>query len=270
MSTGTTAALVALLIVVAAAVVLIRRRVVALRPFAKNGFTAVVDTKDPDGRPVRVLKVNGTWQSATYLGDQWLELVFPYHKLFDCMFRAHPQPKSVLMLGGGGYAYPKHLIATHPDVSVDVVENDPAVVQLAFDFFFVDSLFDRCDLESNRRLTTHVADARTYVDGCTQCYDAVVNDVFAAADAPRNLVDDEGSAAVKRILKPGGLYLVNAVTAFSGSEAERAMAIFRGLSSAFAHVYAIPCSEVDDPVPDNIVFVATDQDLSLENAIQMA
>lgn len=111
---------------------LLRDRVVVASADTMFGPTQVVDVHDASGAPVRVLEVDGTWQSATYLDDSWCELVFPYHRLFAHAMEAMArQPRRVLMLGGGGYAFPKYLVAHDPDVRVDVVEVDPAVSRLA-------------------------------------------------------------------------------------------------------------------------------------------
>ncbi|MBM6988046.1 MAG: hypothetical protein I3I99_00355, partial [Olsenella umbonata] len=61
---------------------LLRDRVVVASADTMFGPTQVVDVHDASGAPVRVLEVDGTWQSATYLDDSWCELVFPYHRLF--------------------------------------------------------------------------------------------------------------------------------------------------------------------------------------------
>ena len=96
---------------------------------------AYVDTVyDDDGSPVRVLAVGGAYQSATYLGERWFELPFAYYKSFDRMFDAAAQGLAidrVCMLGGGGCAYPKHLLMTRPEVGIDVVEPDSGVVDLS-------------------------------------------------------------------------------------------------------------------------------------------
>ena len=110
----------------------------------KFGPAVVCTTTDADGRAVRLLLVGRSVQSATYVDEEYrAEPVFDYYLAFDLMFDAKPDIERVLMVGGGGYAYPKHIIATRPEVHMDVVEIDPAITRIALkDFYLADYLSD--------------------------------------------------------------------------------------------------------------------------------
>ena len=110
----------------------------------KFGPAVVCTTTDADGRAVRLLLVGRSVQSATYVDEEYrAEPVFDYYLAFDLMFDAKPDIERVLMVGGGGYAYPKHIIATRPEVHMDVVEIDPAITRIALtDFYLAEYLFD--------------------------------------------------------------------------------------------------------------------------------
>lgn len=94
-----------------------------------------------------MLNVGGVLQSATYLDERWATCPFAYLRSFDHLFEAAlPEAldplvvNRVLMLGGAGFAYPKQLLLEHPGVALDVVEIDPAMVQIARERFFLDRL----------------------------------------------------------------------------------------------------------------------------------
>lgn len=110
----------------------------------KFGPAVVCATTDADGRAVRLLLVGRSVQSATYVEEEYrAEPVFDYYLAFDLMFDAKPDIECVLMVGGGGYAYPKHIIATRPEVHMDVVEIDPAITRIALtDFYLAEYLSD--------------------------------------------------------------------------------------------------------------------------------
>lgn len=127
------------------------------------------------GEPVRVLRAGGVFQSATYMGARRFEPVFEYYRCFDTMFTAETPLASafghgmsdILMLGGGGFAYPKHLLTTREGVSLDVVEIDSAVVDAARRWFFVDELEERLSDPARahaNRMRVFVADAREFLD----------------------------------------------------------------------------------------------------------
>lgn len=110
----------------------------------KFGPAVVCTMTGPDGRTVRLLLVGRSVQSATYVDEEYrAEPVFDYYLAFDLMFDAKPDIERVLMVGGGGYAYPKHIIATRPEVHMDVVEIDPAITRIALtDFYLAEYLSD--------------------------------------------------------------------------------------------------------------------------------
>lgn len=134
----------------------------------RAGRARVKVLKLEDGSEVRVLAQGGVFQSATYLGERWSEPVFEYIRAFDTMFEALPQMRAwyahgigrVLMLGGGGFSYPKALLAARDDVWMDVVEADPAIVQMARRWFYL----DRLEQEVGPRLGICTEDARVYLE----------------------------------------------------------------------------------------------------------
>ncbi len=118
-----------------------------LYPKTMFGPALVYTRADEDGRPVRLLRVGRSVQSATYVDeDSRFEPVFDYYLAFDLMFEVNPRIQNVLMLGGGGYAYPKHLIATRPEARIDVVEIDPAITSIARRHFFLGELIEEYGL----------------------------------------------------------------------------------------------------------------------------
>ncbi len=122
------------------------------------GPARVYDTEGPDGAAIRVLEVGGAFQSAAYV-DGRPEAPFAYLRAFDAIFDAGVPMRRVLMLGGGAFAYPRHVLARRGDVELDVVEADPAIVALAREHFFL------ADAERAHagRLRVIVADALVYL-----------------------------------------------------------------------------------------------------------
>ncbi|MBE6469230.1 MAG: hypothetical protein E7001_04570 [Coriobacteriaceae bacterium] len=110
----------------------------------RSGLARVHMVLSEDGERVRVLSQGGVYQSASYLGERRFEPVFSYYRGFDVLFEAEPapqpRPSTVLMIGGGGFSYPKHLLTTADDVKLDVVEIDASLVRTARRWFFLDEL----------------------------------------------------------------------------------------------------------------------------------
>ncbi|MDY4042161.1 MAG: fused MFS/spermidine synthase [Collinsella sp.] len=138
---GTMAAAGALL---GAAAVTVQRRHCLQVLRTHHGLARVHVVRGEDGEPVRVLSQGGVYQSASYLGERRFEPVFSYYRGFDALFASDPSPaappRSILMIGGGGFSYPKHLLTTAAGIRLDVVELDAAVVRAARRWFFLDDL----------------------------------------------------------------------------------------------------------------------------------
>jgi len=100
----------------------LERAGIRLEMHTMAGPALVLDLVDEDGETVRTLVVDGTIESATYLGERRYDLVFDYLRTFDAMFDTGMPISNALMIGGGGYSYPKHLVFHHPETAVDVVE----------------------------------------------------------------------------------------------------------------------------------------------------
>ncbi|MCH3967306.1 MAG: fused MFS/spermidine synthase [Atopobiaceae bacterium] len=230
----------------------------------------VTETTDDVGRPIRVLEVSGTYQSATYLYDAWADLVFPYHELFDRPLASLPADAHVLMLGGGGYAWPKHLLTTYPRVSIDVVEVDPRVTELARHHLYLDRLEGLCAREGLGRLRIVEDDALRYLESCDATYDLVVDDAFWGARPVSELLGPDGLGAARACMRAGGCYEANVVSALEGRESAPLHDATVALGTCLSHVWVLPCGADEPEVADNNVVVASDVELLLGDAVRLS
>ena len=221
---------------------------------------------------VRVLDIDGTYQSATFLDESWCEVPFPYLKLYDCVFGTHTPARNVCMLGGGGYAFPKHVIACHPHARIDVVEIDPTITSIARRHFFLDRLIEEYQADKSGRLGLICGDALQYLQGVAKVgktYDAILNDCFAAGSPDASLATPEALQTICSCLPEDGLYLTNVICALEGSEARPLVELTESLSQAFSHVYALPCERTDPDERDNVVVIASKQPARIPNALSL-
>ena len=232
-----------------------------------GGWGLVRRVRDFDGEPVRVLQIGGVYQSATYLDERRMEPVFSYYRAFDHAFSLRPDTHRVLMIGGGGYAWPKHVLATRDDVSLDVGEIDASVTEAARRWFFLDEAMaahpGRC------RLIT--GDGRAALEAgavsAGEPYDAIVLDAFEGAEPVRALATVEAARAVRANLVPDGLALANVVSAEAGADIEFLRDIVASFAEVFDHVHVIPCEDDPFAVEDNYLLVATDANWPAPDAI---
>ena len=230
------------------------------------GRTKVYDVRDGDGRIVRVLEVNGTWQSAAYADHSHDDLAFPYHRIFDRALNAPGEVTRALMLGGGALAYPKHLVTHLPEVRVDVVEIDPQVIGLAKEWFF----FDRLTADEQARIHITCGDAVSFLRDAVERgerYDLVANDLFAAKKPTAALMSADGLSLVKRSLTDEGIYVANVISALTGYRAKPLRTVQGALERVFSQVEVIAPGRDQPRMPDNNVVFATNASFSLADAL---
>ncbi|MFI2667049.1 spermidine synthase [Micromonospora carbonacea] len=157
---------------------------------------------DPARRTGRILLAGGVAQSYVDVAD-------PRHLHFEYVRRmaavvdlAAPPGAAVdaLHLGGGALTLPRYVGATRPGSVQQVVERDPAVVELV-----------RRELPAPPPgVRVDVADARAAVEAApAHGYDLVLTDVYRAARMPGHVASVEFAAEAARVLRPDGILLVN-------------------------------------------------------------
>lgn len=255
-------------------------------PRTMFGRALVYTVRDAAGDPVRVLNVGGGYQSATYLGDRWAEPALAYYRAFDRMFEAEDgdsesadgaaatggfRIRRVLMLGGGGCSYPRHLLVARGGVNIDVVERDPAIAAIARRLFFVDRL-ERLLAERGEqdRFRLIIDDALAYLRACARSYDAIINDVYVGTAAVPGLNGAEAARLAQSRLVPGGLYLSNAVAEPSEEGYAALLGYTRELGAVFARVHVIAANDSNFGGEDNYLVIATDGDYAFSDVIPFA
>ena len=187
-----------------------------------------------NGRAVRLMATDpGYSQSGMYL-EAPNELYFRYTQFYALGPHFVPGASRVLMLGGGGYSVPKWLLsektplAKPADARVTVVELDPAMTDTARRWFA---------LRDDPRLTVRHEDARAFLNRQREQYDLVFVDVFNSHYAvPFQMGTREAAAALRKAVAPGGVMLMNVISAVEGPDGQLFQSIFNALEPSFAEV----------------------------------
>ena len=236
---------------------LLRKRGVVMRR-TKFGLTLVFDSENLDHTPVRLLNVNGTFQSACYIPeDLRFELACEYHRAMAGVIEGLHRPVRVMVMGGGGYSLPKYLAAYVPAARTDVVEVDPAITAIAREFFFLDEYLERTGAEKDGRLHLVNDDAWAFVRAATEPYDVIVNDAFSGKRPLGPLTSAEGARVVRSRLAKDGVYLANVRCACTGRGSEPLREVEEAFGREFAHVGYVPEWPDDPEKPGNNAFIAT-------------
>lgn len=149
----------------------------------------------------RTLLVDGLEASVVDLADP-TRLEIPYVRRIAALLEA-VRPTEVLHLGGGACTLPRWLAAVDPAARSLVYEVDDEVVRVARSQLALDAV---------PGLRVKVGDARAGVAAQRpRSFDAVVADVFVGPYVPDHVMTVEVLRDVRRVLRPGGLYVANLI-----------------------------------------------------------
>ncbi len=109
---------------------------------------------------------------------------------------------------------------------VDVAEINPAVVPLARDFFGLQP----------EKLNLALTDGRYFLNQTKKQYDAVILDAFLGDSSPSHLMTREAFASMRRVLRPGGVLVINTFAVLEGEHDFFAASLFKTLQSVFPSV----------------------------------
>lgn len=226
----------------------------------KFGLALLFDTEDADGTPVRMLNVNGTFQSACYLTEElWSELVCEYHRTFARVASGLPRLRRAAVIGGGGFSFPKWLVTHLKPVHVDAIEIDPKVIEIARASFALDRVEQTCE----GRINVICADGWEWLRAEAEPLDLIVNDAFSGKRPLGPLSTDEGAALVHAHLAEGGTYLANVRAPLEGRNSSTLYETLDIFAREFAHVWMIPEAPEEPKRLGNNALIASDTDLSI-------
>lgn len=235
------------------------------------GRADIIVMPDARGRRMRILRLEGAYQSACYEGEDWAEPPFAYYRAFDAIFEApapEGRPYHVLMLGGGGFAWPKHVLMGRADVQLDVVELDPRIVDIARDRFHLDELESiLAEQERHDDLRIIVDDAASFLKRVDGRYDAIINDVFQGARVPAQTSTEAFLADVKRHLHPQGIYAQNVIIDLARESPYQLFTLMTTLKGMFARICTLEAADEQFGGAENHIILATDGPASFEGAI---
>ena len=140
-------------------------------------------------------------------------LDFPYMRwiadVLDLGWRAGT-PLRAVHVGAGGCVLPRYLAATRPGSHSEAFESDPAVLE---------ALSTVLDLRAEPGLRVRLGDGRALLaERPARSADVVVTDAFSGPLVPAHLTTIEYQGDVRRVLRTGGVHLVNVIDAPPGAQ----------------------------------------------------
>ncbi|MXY58336.1 MAG: methyltransferase domain-containing protein [Gammaproteobacteria bacterium] len=166
-------------------------------------YHTILVVAEPTRRCLKFSVRDGTRNQSCVDPHDPKRMVFGYTRMMMAALLVVPEPQTVLVAGLGGGTLPTALAALLPDVRIDVVEIDPAVVKVARTYF---------DFQDSERVRVHVQDARVFVKRALQQgrqYDLVILDAYSGDYIPEHLMTGEFLEETRKLLTPDGAVAAN-------------------------------------------------------------
>jgi tetratricopeptide (TPR) repeat protein len=197
--------------------------------------------------------------------DNLLDLRYFYTRIYAAVTDRLSRDKDtldVLVIGGGGYVFPRYVERVWPGSRIDVAEIDPGVTEAAIQAF---------GLDRNTSIRTIHMDARNYIDellehgqaaGQKTCYDFIYEDAINDYSVPFQLTTREFNEKIVQVLADDGIYMVNLIDVFD-------IGLFLGavvntLQETFGYVSVITEAGVPPSHRNTFVVIAARQQLDLD------
>jgi spermidine synthase len=225
----------------------------SLLPVGSSAANLIFETTSPYHH-IRVMDENGMrilcfddGQETRMLISNPLAGHFEYTEYFHMAWLWNTNITSALMIGLGGGSTQRSFEHYYPRVTIDTVEIDPSVVQVAHAYF---------GYEESERQKIHVEDGRLFLRRSTGQYDLLILDAYVqgryGASIPQHLATKEFFELARNHLTTNGVLAYNVIGTLSSWRAGIVGAVYRTLKSAFPQVYIFPAQ-----TSLNVVLVAT-------------
>ena len=145
----------------------------------------------------------------SYINQETGEMGARYLYYYDLFEYYNKDAKDALMIGGAAYTYPMHYLKKYEDKTIDVVEIDDTMTQIAEEEFGLD--------KNNPNLGIITQDGRSYLNYNEKKYDAIFIDAFKGTNAPFELTTYEAMQKAYKSLNENGTVITNIISSIEGN-----------------------------------------------------
>jgi len=169
----------------------------------RSVYRNIIVTQEGDRRCLIFNAVRGERNQTCIALNDPQEMLFHYTRMSMAGLLLNPNPQSILIAGLGGGTIPTALRELYPEATIDVLEIDQAVVNVAREYF---------QYVEDDDLHTHVVDARVFIKRAGlegRKYDFIMLDAFTGEYIPEHLLTQEFLEEVRQIMTPDAVLVAN-------------------------------------------------------------
>jgi len=189
--------------------------------FKINNPNILLDTDSQYSR-IWVKKIEGVGASyktlqvdtglESYIDAKTGEMGAQYLKYYDLFEYFNKDAQTTLLIGGAAYTYPIHYLDKYKNKTIDVVEIDDKMTQIAVEQFGLNI--------NEPRLKIYTQDGRSFLNYSENKYDTILIDAFKGLNAPFELTTYEALVNAKNMLNENGMVFTNIICSVEGENSE--------------------------------------------------
>jgi spermidine synthase len=199
-----------------------------------------------DSTGLRTLSFDGSWETQMYLTNT-LAGHFEYTELFQMTWLWNSRATNILIEGLGGGSTQRLYEHYCPDVNIETVEIDPAVLDVAKKYFH---------FQESPRQKVHLEDGRVFLRRTQAKFDVILMDAYTSgrygSSMPPQLVTKEFFELAASHLSTNGVLAYNVIGQLRGYREDVMGALYKTMNSVFPQVYIFPAQ-----TSQNAVLIAT-------------
>ena len=183
----------------------------------------------------------------SYIDTETGEMGAMYLRYYDLFEYLNKDAKSTLMIGGAAYTYPIHYLQKYEDKTIDVVEIDEKMTQIAEEQFGLNA--------KDERLKIYTQDGRSYLNYSENKYDTILIDAFKGLNAPFELTTYEALIHAKNMLNDNGIVLTNIISSLEGEDTDFIEYEYATYKAVFDDVKIFQVQDRDYTESQNLILV---------------
>lgn len=183
----------------------------------------------------------------SYIDVETGEMGSKYLKFYDLFEYFNKNAQKTLLIGGAAYTYPIHYLNKYENKTIDVIEIDDKMTQIAVEQFGLNI--------NEPRLKVYTQDGRSYLNYSKNKYDTILLDAFKGLNAPFELTTYEALVNAKNMLNENGMVLTNIISSIEGDDSEFIQYEYATYKAVFDDVKIFMVNSADKEKKQNLILI---------------
>ena len=194
----------------------------------------------------------------SYIDIDTGEMGAKYLRFYDLFEYFNKNAKDTLLIGGAAYTYPIHYLDKFENKTIDVVEIDEKMTEIAQNEFGLDT--------SNTRLNIYNQDGRSYLNYSKNKYDTILIDAFKGMNAPFELTTYQALFNAKNSLNENGIVLTNIISSIEGENSKFIQYEYATYKAVFDDVKIFMVNSNDREIEQNLILMGIKGNLEIDDS----